>query len=184
MFSWLAATGVQHGRLHLDLQQRPPSDLEYLALDPGISLDTLTGNEVLSMVRFLTFRASSLGQQKYAQPLQQVLEAVYGLSQLVCAQAMTQFHILLLTARSLQVVSRISGQTVQDIPLSSSIPNLPPGCFLSLVNDAEAASLFLMAGVLPMWDSPCMPSHDLRQEVGIISHMLLRGHVRPFNDQA
>ncbi|BDA49156.1 Vacuolar protein sorting-associated protein 18 homolog [Coccomyxa sp. Obi] len=109
VFSWLAVTGVQHGRIHLNLQQRPPSDLEYLALDPGLSLDTITGNEVLSM-------------------------------------AMTQFHVLLLTARSLQVVSRISGQTVQDIPLSSSIPNLPPGCFLSLIRDAETASLFLMAG--------------------------------------
>lgn len=50
MFSWLAPTGVQHGRLLLDLEQRPPSDLEYLALEPSISFDTITPKEVLSMV--------------------------------------------------------------------------------------------------------------------------------------
>lgn len=61
-------------------------------------------------------------------------------------QAMTQFHVLLLTARNLQVVSRISGQTVQDIPLSSSVPTLPAGAFLGLIRDEETGSIFLMAG--------------------------------------
>ena len=50
MFSWLAPTGVQHGRLFLDLELRPPSDLEYLALDPGIALDSIKPGEILSMV--------------------------------------------------------------------------------------------------------------------------------------
>ena len=78
---------------------------------------------------------------------------------------MTQFHVLLLTARSLHVVSRISGHVVQEMLISSSIPTITPGGFLRLVRDVEAASLFLMAGTHPSCDhqtpkgvmsEPCM----------------------------
>ncbi len=35
-FAWLSAAGLQHGKLRTDLEQRPSSDLEYLAMESEV----------------------------------------------------------------------------------------------------------------------------------------------------
>ena len=74
-----------------------------------------------------------------------------------CGQALTQFHVLLLSARSLHLVSRVSGRSVQEVPLSSlggtyaqpsaAVPSL------ALLRDAETSTIYLAAGAQHMGSS-------------------------------
>lgn len=52
-FAWLSAAGLQHGRLRLDLEQRPPSDIEYLAMEPEMITLADSGEQITHMVRTL-----------------------------------------------------------------------------------------------------------------------------------
>ncbi len=52
-FAWLSAAGLQHGKLRTDLEQRPSSDLEYLAMESDIiTLDDSRG-PIKCMVRVM-----------------------------------------------------------------------------------------------------------------------------------
>ena len=58
---WLSQGGIRHGSLLLDLETRPPSDLDYLRLDPD--MPNPSAEPVLSMVSpafcFVSSRAGS-----------------------------------------------------------------------------------------------------------------------------
>lgn len=67
-------------------------------------------------------------------------------------QALTQFHVLLLSAGRLLLVSRISGQVVQEVPLSSLGSGVAPHstALLALLRDRETSTIYLSAG-----EDPC-----------------------------
>ena len=50
-FAWLGAGGLQHGRLHLDLEKRPASDTDYLDLEADITAVQDSREHIKCMVR-------------------------------------------------------------------------------------------------------------------------------------
>jgi hypothetical protein len=70
------------------------------------------------------------------------------------SQALTQFHVLLLAAGRLLLVSRVSGQAVQEVALpslGSSLAPQPPAAAASpaLLRDEETSTVYLAAGEAP-----------------------------------
>ena len=146
---------MRHGSLLLDRETRPPSDLDYLRPDPD--MPNPSAEPVLSMVP----RPFSLYCDSWRAELHtgQALSAFPAWAhqhgkehrRCGCAQALTQFHVLLLSARSLHLVSRVSGRSVQEVPLSSlggayAQPSAHVAS-LALLRDAETSTIYLAAGV-------------------------------------
>ena len=52
-FAWLSAAGLQHGKLRTDLEQRPSSDLEYLAMESDIIILEDSREPIKYMVRIV-----------------------------------------------------------------------------------------------------------------------------------
>ena len=84
-------------------------------------------------------------------PVQRMNTPVFHTQGDACWQALTQFHILLLSARSLHLVGRVSGRGVQEVLLSSlggafAQPSAPVPS-LALLRDAETSTIYLAAGL-------------------------------------
>ena len=141
-FAWLSAAGLQHGRVRTDLEQRPSSDLEYLAMEP----DSLALDDSREPIRHAVSCDCCLPTVCSGT---QVVHASQFQEELLCvAQAMTEFHYLLLDQSSLRIYNRISGQLVQEIAISGPGGMLPSaqGASSVLLRDAEAAQVYVVVG--------------------------------------
>jgi hypothetical protein len=144
LFCWLTPSGVEHGKLLLDKEKRPPTDLELLDLGQPIPVQDAMSEGITSMVRLNICPM----QHVLTHPQSEDSMLLTSLSHAACVylQVMTQFHVLLLSQRAVHVFSLVSGHAVQEVALSAHVRQLPQSPFLAMVRDPEAATIYLVAG--------------------------------------
>ena len=76
------------------------------------------------------------------------------------AQALTQYHLLLLVDGRVQAINRVSDKLVQEIALGGAVGGAPA---LGLTSDAAAGTVYLFTGVCSTVISTCLGSRSANQ---------------------